>query len=111
VETGLLKPEIMTDADIEVVADDADGCRFRMTRVGFPVFLYPSAGQGPGVVRLNGKLIRLPAAGSREYSADGVGVTIRALEEPDGEGPFPAELVLRLPGAAHELGFHGFAEC
>jgi hypothetical protein len=112
VETGLLKPEIMTDADVGVVGGAAQGCRFRMTRVGLPVFLFPAEGRGDGVLKLNGKLIRLPQGAGGAYSADGVEVALRELDDrPDDGEPFSAEMVLRLPWASHELGFHGFAEC
>ena len=111
VATGLLKPQIMTDADLGGVPDAARACRFRMTRVGFPTFLYPPGGAGDGVIKLNGKLVRLPGAAG-EFAADGVAVTLRELEDrPADGGLVPAEMVLRLPGAPHELGFRGFAEC
>jgi hypothetical protein len=108
VATGLLKPEIMTEADLTNVPDAADQCMFRMTRVGFPVLVYGST----GVMKLNGRLVSLPSRGDGRYSEDDVAVTVRSLDEESGQGSqFAAELVLRLPGAPHELGFHGYSEC
>lgn len=112
VATGLLKPEIMNEADLGVVAGSESGCRFRMTRVGLPVFVYPMEGNGPGIIKLNDRLISLPPVGQGRYAAGGVDVEFRPLEgaRPGGE-LFDAELVVRLAGAPHELGFHGYAEC
>jgi hypothetical protein len=112
VATGLVMPQIMTDADLGAVPATGRRCVYRMTRVGLPVLVYGSAG---GVVKLNDKLVPLEAAGDGRFAADGVTVTVRPLEDdagttPDGE-LFEAELVLRLPGAPNELGFHGFAGC
>lgn len=108
VSTDLLMPQTMTDADLGNIPEMEDGCVFRMTRVGLPVLAYGST----GVLKLNGKLVPLPAQGAGRYAADGVGVTVRPLgEEAEEGGPFAAELVLRLPDAPDELGFHGFAEC
>lgn len=110
VATGLLMPEIMPDADVARIPDIGDRCAFRMTRVGFPVFVYGTA----GIVKLNGKLVPLDRTGDGQYAAGGIRATVRPLEDADagaGGEPFPAEFVVRLPGAPNELGFHGFARC
>ena len=79
-----------------------------MTRVGLPVLVYGSA----AVVKLNDKIVTLPAAGAGRFAADGVTATVRPLDdEAPARGQFAAEFVLRLPGAANELGYHGFSEC
>lgn len=115
VATDLLIPQTMTDADVRNAPDVGEPCVFRFTRVGLPVFVYGSA----GVVKLNGKLVALPAArergphtDARRYAADPVAVTVRPLEGTASDGGrVAAELVLRLDDAAHELGYHGYAEC
>ncbi len=110
VATHLLAAETMTDPDLRNVPDMTDRCVFRYTRIGFPVFIYGSEG---GMIKLNGKLVPLPARGPGEYVDGPVSVTVRPLEEDEGEGgdPFPAEFILRLEGAPNELGFHGFSDC
>ncbi len=114
VATGLLMPQIMTDADLRNVpavdgrAESADRCSFRMTRVDHPVLVYGTA----AVIKLNGKLIPLAGIGEGRYGAEGVEVTVRPLEDDAGsDSPFLAELVLRFSGAPNELGFHGFSQC
>lgn len=107
----LLVPETMTDPDLRnlpAAGERGERCLFRFTRVGLPVFAY---GPDTGVVKLNGKLVPLPARGEGAYMDGGVRVTLRPLSDEEGEGPFPAELVLRLPGEPNELGFRGFSEC
>jgi hypothetical protein len=108
VATSLLIPQTMTDADIANISEIGDPCVFRMTRVGSPVLVYGSA----AVVKLNDRLVPLPATGGGRYAADGVTVAVLPLTDNLRNGePFSAEFVLWLPGAANELGFHGFAEC
>lgn len=108
VSTGLLYPEVLTDADLSSLPGSPGDCVFRFTRVGFPVFVF---GTTEGILKLNGKLVALPASGEGRYSEGAVGVTFRPLDGEAEDGPFSAELVLRLEGAPNELGFHGFAEC
>lgn len=107
VSTELLYPETLTDADLRSIPDRGGRCVFRYTRVGLPVFLFAS---DTGVIKLNHKLLRLPAAGDGFYRAGSVTVAYRKLDDAQ-DGLFPAELVLRLRDAPNELGFHGFTEC
>lgn len=108
VATGLLKPEIMTDADLESAPRIEDRCTFRFTRVGFPVLVYGSS----GVLKLNGKLVVLPRVGDGRYGAGGVEVRVRPLDGgAERETSFAAEMVVGLPGAPDELGFHGYSGC
>jgi hypothetical protein len=108
-----LHPQVMSDADLGNVPAVANGCHFKMTRVDHPVAAYGST----AVLKLNGKLVTLSGSGEepsglRRYSADGVTVTLRPLDDPRSDGDaFPAELVLWLPDASHELGYHGFSVC
>jgi len=106
VDPGLLMPEIMTEADRRDLESPGSTCRFRMTRVGFPVAVYGAS----AVVKLNGRLVTLAGTGEGRYATDGVEMTIRPLEERT-SGQFASELILWLPGAPHELGFHGYADC
>lgn len=114
VAAGLLLPQPMTEPDLSNVPDGADRCLFRFTRVGLPIFAYGAI----GVLKLNGRLVPLEAAGDGgamgdgRYAAGGVAVTMRPVGDAaeDGE-PFVAELVLRLPDSDHERGYHGFSEC
>jgi hypothetical protein len=108
VATELLAPQIMTDADLRNLPQAGDRCLFRFTRVGHPVFVY---GASTGTIKLNGKLVPLPARGSDRYAEEGVRVTVRPLDERKATGQFGVELVLRLQGAPDELGYHGFSEC
>ena len=85
----------------------ASPCVFRMNAVGEPVVVYDPQ---QAVVKLNGKLVAFPASGGDTYAADGVTVTVRPLE-PEPEGSFEAEFVLRLSGATDELGYRGYADC
>ncbi|HSM05307.1 MAG TPA: DUF6692 family protein [Longimicrobiales bacterium] len=107
IDPRLLMPEIMTEADQGAFTDLGAFCRFRMTRVGFPVVAYGSS----AILKLNGRLVELARVSEGRYAADGVEITLRPLEERSDEVLFDAEFVLRLPGAPNELGFHGFGEC
>lgn len=110
VEPSLLFPETMTDADVRAAGSTVGNCRFRFTRVGFPVLLYSDG--GTAVVKMNGKLIPLQPAGAGHFADAGVDITLRPLDDAELDEPqFASELVLRLAGAPDELGFQGFAEC
>lgn len=109
IATSLVIPQIMTPADQRNVPAVANPCEFRMASVGEPVVVY---GPQQAVVKLNGKLVPLPASGTDSYATDGVTVTVRPVEgEAEAEGAFEAEFILRLPGAKDELGYHGYADC
>ena len=108
VATELLFPQPWTDADLEYVPAAGVRCLYRFTTVGLPVLAYGST----AVLKLNGKLLSLPATGEGRFSAAGLTVTVRPLdaETSDGES-FATEFVLRLPDAPDELGYHGFSVC
>lgn len=105
----LLRLEIMTDADLAAAPRAGEEpCRFRYTRVGYPVLLYGSS----AVAKVNGKLVSLDGAGDGRYESGGIRVSV----EPPGEertagGTFEARMIVRLPGAPNELGFDGFSDC
>lgn len=108
VATELLVPQTMTEADLRNLPEAGDRCLFRFTRVGYPAFVY---GSSTGAIKLNGRLVLLPARGPDLYATEGVRVTVRPLDERKANGQFGVELVLRLQGAPNELGYHGFSEC
>jgi hypothetical protein len=108
VATGALYPQTMTEADLGTVPELADRCVFRFTRVGLPVFVY---GSTTGVIKLNDRLVLLPARGAGAYVEGAVRVDVRPLEEGNPGDPLLTELVLRIEGAPNALGFHGFARC
>jgi hypothetical protein len=109
VAVGLVMPEILTVPDQRPLPDPGEACRFRMTRVGFPVAVYDRSAV---TVKLNGRLVSLPATGDGRYADAGVEVTLQPLEARTSPSETVAtEFVLRLPGAPNELGFHGVASC
>ena len=108
VATALLFPQTLTDADLGAVPGAAEHCLFRFTRVGLPVLAYGSS----AVLKLNDRLVELPALAEGRYGAAGVDVTVQPLDDDETGGErFAAEFVLRLADAPDELGYHGFAEC
>lgn len=112
VATALVAPQVMGPADLRALPPGERRCRFRMTRVGFATLVWPLEGRGPAFVKLNDRLVPLPRTDGRRFSAAGITVEVRPRDgaEP-GEDLFEAEMVLRLPGVAHERGYHGYAEC
>ena len=108
VDHGLLKPAVMTDADLANLPAMPSSCRFHFTEVGLPAVVYGTE----AFVKLNGKLIALPAAGQGRWAAAGVEITIAPLDDgADRTARHDAELVMRATGMSPELGFHGVAEC
>lgn len=108
VGADLLLPQAMTDADLRNVPAEAKDCLFGYTQVSEPVFAYGAT----GVLKVNHKLAPLPASPDGRYSAEHVTVVVRPIEEPrEGGEPFEAQLVVSLPGADHERGFHGSSRC
>ena len=104
-----LVPGTLTDADLGSLPGQGLRCLYRFTRVGLPVLAY---GGASAVIKLNDRLVPLPATGEGRYSAGGVTVTVRPLdEEPAGEEAFETELVVRFPDTPDELGYHGYSRC
>ena len=103
---GGLYPGILNDADVGSIGGSRDRCVFRMTQVGFPSFIYGGAKQ-EGTIKLNGKLVMIPAAGGDIYSDAGLTVEMREGEGAEEE----ATMIVRIPGAPDELGFRGVSNC
>ena len=111
IATASIAIETMNDADVAALGGAAGKCLIRLTRIGFPSFIHDGPGGG-GVVKLNGKLIPLPAQGPGRYAQDDLRVVIRPLETGfDDAGMREAELILMLPGAKSERGYRGFEDC
>lgn len=109
VSGALIKPETMSEADLAVIGGLEGRCAVRLSEVAFPSFVY-SIGEA-GTIKLNGKLIRLPAAGEDRFAADGLVVTLREREERGDAGLRGMDFILVVPGSEDELGYAGFVDC
>lgn len=106
---ALIKPETMTDADVEAIGGSEGRCVFRLTEVGFPTFVYEPGRQG--VIKLNGKLIPVNAAGDSRYTSGDLLVTTRSLDEEGNAGLTAMEMIVVPPEAKDELGYRGYSSC
>ena len=111
IATAAVQPETMTEADLESLGGIEDRCVLRLTEVALPSFVYGGA-EADGTIKLNGSLITL-AAGEDGIFRDGeLTVQVRRIDtEAAAEDPREAEMIVRLPGAADELGFRGYEIC
>ena len=101
-----LYPGTLSRADIASIGGAAGRCVFRMTEVGFPAFVY--GGSRPeGTIKLNGKLIMVPAQSGTRYAGGALTVDVQQRGDAGGD----ATLVMRMAGTPDELGFRGFAKC
>lgn len=111
IATEAVQAETMTDADVASLGGAAGKCSVRLTAVGFPSFLYDSP-QGTGVIKLNGKLIPLPATGRGSFEDGGLRVVLRPVDQTFGsDGRREADMIVMLPGAKDELGYRGYEQC
>lgn len=105
----LVKPETMSDADIAALGGRDGRCAVKLTEVAFPSFLYE---QGiSGAIKLNGKLIPLPATGAGRFEDGGLVVTLRSLDEEGNAGLREMEMIVVPPGAKQEIGYRGYGQC
>ncbi|KHK90615.1 DUF6692 family protein [Novosphingobium malaysiense] len=109
VSTAIIKPETMSDADIEALGGKRGRCAVVLTEVAFPSFLYEPGGSG--AIKLNGKLIPLPSAGENRFADNGLSVTLRRLAVKGNAGSQGMEMVVVPPGAKDEIGYHGYVRC
>lgn len=109
VATALIKPETMSNADIQALGGRAGRCAIVLTEVAFPSFLYEPG--GPGVIKLNGKLIPLPMVREGQFAAGGLSVTLRPLDEEGDAGLQAMNMIIVPPGAEDEVGYSGFVQC
>ena len=109
VATAVVKPETMSAADLSAIGGLADTCVIRLTEVAHPSFVYR---QGEaGTIKLNGKLIRLPATGENRFADSGLSVVLKPNGEKGDAGLEGADMILVPPGAKDELGYSGFVDC
>src|SRR3546814_9447361 len=79
--TAIIKPETMSNADVQALGGRQGRCAVVLTEVAFPSFLYLP--QGSGAIKLNGKLIVLPRTGEKQFADGGLSVTLRSVAEKD----------------------------
>jgi hypothetical protein len=109
VAPALIKPETMSFADLAVLRPLAGDCAVRLTEVAFPSFVYtPGAA---GTIKLNGKLIRLPATDDMRFSDQGLTVTLRPGQERGDAGLGEIDMIVVPPDADQETGYSGFNDC
>ena len=109
IATEAIAIETMTNADIAALGEAAGNCRIVLTEVAFPSLAYEPGQRA--TIKLNGKLITMPATGPRAYSEGGLEVLLRPVEG-EGDAGLPLEeMVVILPGAEDELGYRGYRQC
>src|SRR3546814_10051001 len=64
VATAIIKPETMSNADVQALGGRQGRCAVVLTEVAFPSFLYLP--QGSGALKPHGKLIVLPRTGEKQ---------------------------------------------
>ena len=101
-----LYPDVMNKADLASIGGGAGRCVFRMTEVGLPAFVYGGS-RAEGTIKLNGKLITIPARSPGGYAGGDLSVEVRQRDASGGD----ATVIMRLAGTPDELGFRGFARC
>ncbi|MBS7671775.1 DUF6692 family protein [Croceicoccus gelatinilyticus] len=109
VETAIVKPETMSDADIQALGGNKGKCEMILTEVAFPSFLFEPGKSG--AIKLNGKLISLKATGENRYEDGGLVVALRQVDEKGNAGSPAMEMIVAPPGAKDELGYRGYARC
>lgn len=108
-------PHTMADAEIEKVVDGDRLCLFRYTSSSKPILAFAADGEGAGVVKLNGHLVRLTAASADDrivLAADPVRLTLSP--DPGSDPPFTdlqtATLVFEI-GDMLKVGYDGYYGC
>ncbi|MET1755871.1 DUF6692 family protein [Novosphingobium sp. RD2P27] len=109
VATALIKPETMTEADIQALGGRQGRCAVVLTEVAFPSFLYET--EGAGAIKLNGKLIVLPRTGPAQFAENGLTVMLRPGTEEGDAGLTAMEIIIMPPGAEDEIGYKGYVKC
>ena len=109
VAPAIIKPETMSLADLQALGGRTGLCAMKLTEVAYPSFLF--APGVTGVIKLNGKLIPLPEVREGVYQSGGLTVSIRLLEDEGNAGSQGMQMIVVPPGAADELGYHGYVEC
>jgi hypothetical protein len=109
VSTALVKPETMNQADLAAIGGLEGRCAVRLTEIAFPSFVF--ARGGTGTIKLNGKLVPLPAKGEGRFAQGDLSVILRPRDESGDAGLPGMDMIVLVPGAEDELGYAGFVEC
>lgn len=109
IETAIVKPETMSNADIEALGGNMGKCELILTEVAFPSFLFEPGKSG--AIKLNGKLIPLRATAEDRYESGRLVVVLRSVHEEGNAGSPGMEMIVAPPGANDELGYRGYARC
>lgn len=109
VELATIKPETMTDAEVQALGSGQHRCIFTLTELGYPTFVYEPGRRG--IIKLNGKLIPVDAAGPDDYASGGLLVATRTVDDTGNAGLQVQELIVVPPGARDELGYRGYVSC
>lgn len=99
----------MSEADLAVIGGLEGRCAVRLTEVAFPSFVFTRGGEG--TIKLNGKLVPLPAAGEGRFASGNLSVTLRPRDESGDAGLQGMDMIVLLPGEEDELGYAGFVDC
>jgi len=111
ISTALIKPETMTEADLAAVGGLDGQCAIRLTELAFPSFVFAPGVSGTGTIKLNGKLVPLPAANEGRFAQGDLSVILRPRDESGDAGLPGMDMIVVVPGAEDELGYAGFVEC
>ena len=109
VATAAIKPETMTNADIQALGGREGRCAVLLTEVAFPSLLYEPGGLA--TIKLNGKLIVLPRTGDATFSDAGLTVALQPGDEEGDAGLQSMTMIIVPPGAEDELGYKGYVQC
>ncbi|QZH74225.1 MAG: hypothetical protein JY451_11030 [Erythrobacter sp.] len=109
VANPVIKPETMSTADIAALGGLEGKCAIRLTEVAHPSFVFEAGASG--AIKLNGKIIPLPAIGSNQFGEDNLTVTLSPTSDVGDAGLSGMDMVLVLPGSEDELGYAGFVDC
>jgi hypothetical protein len=104
-----LDPGTISSSEAEAVLASDDGCRLDRNLETDPI-LRVSANGTAAAMKLNGILIRLEQGGVNRFTAPGVTVTLRPLQEGEADWRANAELVFALD-AGPVVGYWGFYDC
>jgi hypothetical protein len=109
VSTALVKPETMSVADVAAAGGLEGQCAVRLTELAYPSFVF--APGGSGTIKLNGKLVPLPAAGEGRFAQGDLSVILRPRAEEGAAGLPGMDMIVLVPGAQDELGYASFVDC
>lgn len=109
VAAAIIKPETMSVADMQALGGRAGKCAVVLTEVAFPSFLYEP--DGPGAIKMNGKLIPLPRTDEWRFADGGLSVTLKPLDDEGNAGLQAMQMIIVPPGAEDEIGYRGYYMC